>query len=225
MRSDDLILTSSPKKQVYSFFATRPLLRLKGNASVTPPTSVFSTLNSPRLASFCLWPCSLLERFRIWLQREKLRQRQAPRYKSPPLPRPAVPVSLSIPFLSPSPGAKIQAAKPHLGPSRHRTPTPPSFSLLPPLGGRGTGREPSRSLPSRRSARRGSSAAPVAKATRSAARCGRQAAQRRRCGPAARARRGGGTAETPRGREGKKESRLHRWPGLLISLTLKREAF
>eukprot|EP00071_Canis_lupus_P031617 XP_022265174.1 cAMP-dependent protein kinase inhibitor gamma isoform X3 [Canis lupus familiaris] len=39
----------------------KPLLRLKGNASATPPTSVFSTLNIPSLASFCLWPGSLLE--------------------------------------------------------------------------------------------------------------------------------------------------------------------
>lgn len=70
----------------------------------------------------------------------------------------------------------------------------PSAFLSPPAPGRGRTGEPSWSPPSRRSVSRGSSAAPVAKATGSAARCGRLVARGRRCGPTAGSRRGGGTA-------------------------------
>lgn len=194
MKSDDLIVTLSPKKQVYSFFATQPLLRLKGNASATPPTSVFSTLNIPSLASFCLWPGSLLEPS-LYLMTE--RETEAKTGSEVQVPTPPPPYCLlfphrSFPFPSsrgPVPGGQTPPWSPGAQ-DRHSH----SFSLPWPLGGRGRGREPARSLPSRRSSRRGCSAAPVAKATRSAARCGRRAARRRRCGPAARARRGGGAA-------------------------------
>lgn len=174
IKCGDLLLILSPKEQVCLFFATPPLRVLKKEASATPPKSVFPSSNSPSAASVRLRPVlSPNGLHRTGRETEALDGSEA---QGPPGPcRPPLP---SIPFLSLSSGPSSSLPNPSPSPLRRAIPSafPP-----PPLRPRKT-REPSASLPSRRSASRGSSATPVATAMGSAVSCVRLAARGRRRG-------------------------------------------
>lgn len=138
LKSGVLILTLSPKKQVYLFFATPPLQRLRGTCHPSHISfQVFKYSQSSKLPPAA---CLLPEWSPSQLLKETEAQADARHKSSSGL---AVPLSAGISFLLLFLEDKFEDATPHPGPSLlEASGDSHPLSLFRPLGGRGKAREP-----------------------------------------------------------------------------------